>query len=414
MRVVVLGGGVIGVTTAYELLKDGHEVTLLEKAPSVALGASFGNAGMIAPGHAFAWASPKAPKILLKSLWRDDQPLRFRLSADPALWKWSFRFLRECTAERARLNTQRKHRLCTYSQAVLQEISAESGVSYDANPAGLLYFHRTAETLERGVRNMKILRDLGQDQEILDAAAIARLDPALASVSDKIAGGVYCRTDAAGDAHKFTRELARVVTERGGRVLEGVKVERIRTEGDRVTSALTSQGVIEGDAFVLAAGIHSPHLARDLGYDLPIYPIKGYSMTLPIHGNHLGPTVGAVDEDNLIAYSRLGDRLRVTATAEFAGYDDSHKPDDFSLMLRKMQDLMPGAADYTQPSFWAGLRPMTPQGTPYLGLARHKNLFFNTGHGHIGWTMSCGSARVTRDLIAGRKPETPLDGMTVN
>ena len=413
MRVLVLGGGVIGITTAYELLRDGHEVTLIEREADVALGTSFANAGMVAPGHAFAWASPRAPKILLRSLWRDDQALRFRFHADPAFWRWSLRFLRECTAERARRNTQRKHRLCTYSQAVLREIVAETGVAFDELQTGLLYFHRSQETFERGVRNMAILRDLGQAQRILSREDIAQLDPALAPVKEQIAGGIYSSTDSTGDCAMFSRALAGVVRAQGGSVLTGTTITRLEAEGDRVVAVHTDKGKMQADAYVLALGIWSPHLMRGLDKWLPVYPVKGYSLTLPIGGNHTPPTVGAVDEDNLIAYSRMGERLRVTATADFAGYNATYQPSDFAVMTRKIQDILPGGADYTRPQYWAGLRPMTPEGTPVMGTGRLKNLFFNTGHGHVGWTMSCGAARVTRDLIAGRKPAIPLDGMTL-
>lgn len=414
MKILVMGGGVVGVTTAYELLKDGHEVTLVEREADLALGTSFGNAGMIAPGHAFAWASPKAPKILLKSLWRDDQALRYRFSADPAQWAWSLRFLTQCTAERARINTQRKHRLCVYSQSVLKEIIAESGIHFDNRETGLLYFHRREATFERGVKNMAILRDMGQAQEILDREGVVRLDPVFEPVKEQIFGGIYSKTDQTGDSRLFTKGLADLLRGRGAQILLGTTVERIATEGDRVVGVETTAGRLAADAYVLATGTWSPKLARDLGVRLNIYPVKGYSMTLPIGPEHRAPSVGAVDEDNLIAYSRFDDRLRVTAAAEFAGYDASYKPSDFAGMTHKIRSLLPGGADYDRPSYWAGLRPMTPEGTPIFGTGRHRNLWFNTGHGHIGWTMSCGSARVTRDLIAGRKPDVPLDGMTLN
>ncbi len=413
MRILVLGGGVIGVATAFELLKDGHEVTVVERERDVALGTSFANAGMVAPGHAFAWASPKAPKILLKSLWRDDQALRFRFSLDPALWKWSLKFLRECTAERAIANTRRKHRLATYSQKVLEEISSEIDLKYDESRTGLLYFYRTAQSMERGVANMKILRDLGQKQEILDGPGLAKLEPALEGMKDQLAGGIYCPTDSVGDARKFTQSMAEAVRTRGGKVLCETTIERLETDGDRVTSVITDKGRLEADAYIVSLGIHSPHISKALGLDLPIYPIKGYSLTFPTTGSNLAPVVGGVDEDNLIAYSRLGDRLRVTATAEFAGYDDSHKPADFKVMFGKIKQLLPNGVDYDKPSYWAGLRPMTPDGTPYIGPTKHRNAWLNTGHGHIGWTMSCGSARIMRDMIAGRKPEIPLDGLSL-
>lgn len=282
MHVLILGGGVIGVTSAYELLKDGHQVTLVEREEDVALGTSFGNAGMIAPGHAFAWASPKAPKVLLRSFWSGDTALRYRFRLDPAQWAWSLRFLRECTAERALLNTRRKHRLCTYSQAVLKEIAAESGVQYDQRETGLLYFHRTQETLERGIRNMKILRDLGQAQEILDPDGIARLDPALAPVRDQIAGGIYSKTDQTGDSRLFTKGLADIIRAKGGTIRLGTTAKAFEVDGDRVTGVVTDKGRLAADIYVLATGVWSPQLVRSLGMKLPIYPVKGYSLTFPI------------------------------------------------------------------------------------------------------------------------------------
>lgn len=414
MHILVLGGGVIGVTTAYELLKDGHQVTLVERAPEAAAGTSFGNAGMIAPGHAFAWASPRVPKILLRSLWRNDLAFRMGFTTDPAFWRWCVRFLGECTAERARINTQRKHRLCTYAQSVLREIVAETNIPFDYSETGLLYLHRSQATFEHGVRNMAILRELGQQQQILSPDQIADLDPALAPAKEKIAGGIYAPTDATGDCRLFTQRLAEVAAQRGAELRLGTTVRRLHSDGERITGVETDRGTFSADAYVLALGVWSPHLLRGLDKWLPVYPVKGYSLTLPIGGNHVAPRVGAVDDDNLIAYSRLGARLRVTAQAQFAGYDAAHRPADFTAMLAKIQDILPGAADYTQPSYWAGLRPMTPEGTPIMGLGRQRNLYLNTGHGHVGWTMSCGAARVTRDLIAGRAPEIPLDGMALH
>ncbi len=413
MRILVLGGGVIGVTTVWELLKDGHQVTLIERADEAAAGTSFGNAGMIAPGHAFAWASPRVPKILLRSLWRDDLAFRMGLSADPAFWRWCARFLGECTAARARTNTARKHRLCTYAQSVLREIVAETGIRFDYSERGLLYFHRTPETLERGLRNLRFLGELGQEQRVLSPAEIAALDPAFAPAQHRIAGGVHAPTDATGDCRLFTQGLAELARARGADLHFSTTVQRLESDGAAITGIVTDRGRFVADRYVLALGVWSPHLLRGLDRWLPVYPVKGYSLTLPVGGNHIAPSIGAVDEDNLIAWSPLGARLRVTAQAQFAGYDPSHRPADFRAMLAKMQDLLPGAADYTRPSYWAGLRPMTPEGTPILGTGRQRNLFFNTGHGHVGWTMSCGAARLTRDLIAGRAPAIPLDGMTL-
>ncbi|HEV3044016.1 MAG TPA: D-amino acid dehydrogenase [Roseiarcus sp.] len=411
MRVVVLGGGVVGVTTAYQLQKDGHEVVLLEQRDNVAAGASWGNAGMIAPGHSFVWSSPKAPMILLKSLAMKDQALRFRLSADPRLYTWSWLFLKECTKAKARRNTLLKHRLAAYSQTVLAQVVAEEAIEYDRNARGILYFHRSQAAFDRGVAQMRLLEGDGQEIKVLDRDGVIALDPSLASARDKIVGAIHCPTDETGDPAKFTRALAAKVAARGGEIRTGATIRALEVAGDKVASVTTDKGPFKGDAYVLALGSDSPILARTIGVSLPIYPIKGYSLTIPIGNHRLPPTIASVDEHNLVAISRFGDRLRVTATAEFAGYDVSHKPSDFAFMRRVTEELYPDGADYDRAEMWAGLRPMTPTNLPFFGRSRVGNLFLNTGHGHIGWTMSHGSARITADLIAGRTPAIPMDGL---
>lgn len=411
MRIVVLGGGVVGITTAYQLQKDDHDVVVLERNSEVAAEASWGNAGMIAPGHSFVWSSPKAPMILLKSLFLDHQALRFKFSADPRLYSWSWAFLMECTPEKARRNTLLKHRLAAYSQTVLQEVVSDEAIDYNRSTRGILYFHRDQEALDRGVEHMKLLESDGQAIQVLDRDAVVALEPSLASAKGKIAGGIYCPTDETGESPKFTRALAATIVARGGEVHTGATVLGLETDGDRIAQALTDKGAFKADAFVLALGAESPILARKLGIRLPIYPIKGYSLTIPV-GNRLSPpTIASVDEHNLVAISRFGDRIRVTATAEFAGYDTSHKPSDFAFMKTVTQDLYPDGADYERAEMWAGLRPMTPNNLPFFGPRRFRNLFLNTGHGHIGWTMSHGSARITADLIAGRSPAISMDGL---
>jgi D-amino-acid dehydrogenase len=411
MRIVILGGGVVGVTTAYQLQKDGHDVIVLERNPEVAAGTSWGNAGMIAPGHSFVWSSPKAPMIMLKSLFLEHQALRFKFSADPRLYSWTWLFLMECTPEKARRNTLLKHRLAAYSQTVLQQVVSDEAIDYNRSARGILYFHRDQQALDRGVEHMKLLESDGQVIKVLDRDAVVALEPSLASAKSKIAGGIYCPTDETGDSPKFARALAAKIVVRGGEVHTGATVLGLETDGDLIAQALTDKGALKADAFVLALGAESPILARKLGIQLPIYPIKGYSLTIPI-GNRLSPpTIASVDEHNLVAISRFNDRIRVTATAEFAGYDTSHKPSDFAFMKTVTQDLYPDGADYDRAQMWAGLRPMTPNNLPFFGRRRFRNLFLNTGHGHIGWTMSHGSARITADLIAGRTPAISMDGL---
>ncbi|RWA60074.1 D-amino acid dehydrogenase [Mesorhizobium sp.] len=412
MRVIVLGGGVVGVTTAYQLQRDGLEVVILERRSEVAAETSWGNAGMIAPGHSFVWSSPKAPMILLKSLVLKDQALRFKLSADPRLYSWSWLFLMECTAEKARRNTLLKHRLAAYSQCVLHEVVAEEQIDYDRNDRGILYFHRSQQALDQGVEHMKLLESDGQEIRVLDRDGVVALDPSLASAREKIAGGIHCPTDETGDPAKFTRALAAKVVERGGEIRTGTTITGIETSGgDGVTLVLTDKGNFKGDAYVLALGSYSPLIARTIGIGLPIYPIKGYSLTIPVGNRPHPPTIASVDEHNLVAVSRFGDRIRVTATAEFAGYDTSHKPADFAFMKGVTRELYPEGADYDRAEMWAGLRPMTPNNLPEFGQRRLGNLYLNTGHGHIGWTMSHGSARITADLIAGRRPTISMDGL---
>jgi D-amino-acid dehydrogenase len=411
MRVLVLGGGVVGITTAYQLQRDGHEVVLVERLADVGSETSAGNAGMIAPGHSFVWSSPRAPLILLKSLVLRDQALRFKPSLDPRLWTWSLRFLAQCTAARARANTLRKHQIAVYSQAMLRQTLEDDPVAYDRNTRGILYFHRDAAALQAGVAHMRILAEDGQRIEVLDRAQVMAREPALAASGDRIAGAILCPTDETGDCAMFTRGLAAVCRDRGVEIRTGVTVQAIETAGDAVTGVRTSAGRLTADAYVLSLGCQSPFLSRPIGVDLPIYPIKGYSMTIPIGNHRTPPTMAVLDEHNLVGISRFGDRIRVTATAEFAGYDTSHKPADFAHMTRVVRELYPDGADYARAEMWAGLRPMTPDNLPIIGRKRHRNLWYNTGHGHIGWTMSHGSARLVADLIAGRAPEIPVEGL---
>jgi D-amino-acid dehydrogenase len=414
MKTLVLGGGVVGVTTAYFLVKAGHEVTLVEEKNALGLEATSGNAGIIAPGHSFAWASPRAPRMLWQSLRGAETAIRVRLSADPRLYAWGLRFLRECTSERARRNTLIKLRLCQYSQAVMKELVASEGIEYQAIAKGALYLHRDPAELEAGIKKMALLAEHGQKQEILDANALARLEPAFEPVKGKIAGAIRDLGDSSGDSRVFSEELARVARDKHGLTVRlGTRVNALRADADRIDAVVTSAGVLGADNYVLALGVGAPIVARTAGVSLPIYPAKGYSSTFPLKSGGLAPTISGVDEQWLVGWSRLGDRLRLTSTAEFAGYDWGWTPRDFNNILRLARDLFPEAADYERGEYRACLRPMTPDGPPILGLGRHRNLFFNCGHGHMGWTMACGTARIVADLMIGRMPDLDLQGLTV-
>jgi D-amino-acid dehydrogenase len=410
---LVLGAGVIGITTAYYLAKAGRQVTVVDRQPESANETSFANAGLIAPGHSYTWASPRAPKILFKSLFQDGQALRLKLSADPRMWSWAIKFLGNCNAEQSRLNTSRKLVLCRYSQEQLQALTAAEDLHYERLSQGLLYLYRDAASFATGRNNMTVLADGGMPLQILDADQVVAVEPSLFHARQLIAGAIYCPSDESGDARLFTHDL----TERCKRL--GVKFEMNRTiqgfesSADAIQAVLTDRGRMSADEYVLALGSYAPIVARQLGYRLPIYPVKGYSVTFPSGPGYSPPNIGGVDENNLVAYARFGDRLRFTATAEFTGYETRHSPADFAHMLQAGRELFPEGADYSQPTFWAGLRPMTPEGTPIMGRSKHRNLFLNVGHGHMGWTMSCGSARIVTDLILGRVPDIDLTGMTL-
>jgi D-amino-acid dehydrogenase len=413
MKTLVLGGGVVGVTTAYFLAKAGHEVTILEEKDGLGLEASAGNAGIIAPGHSFAWASPRAPAMLLRSLRGDETAIRVRLAPDPHLYTWGLRFLRECTAPRARRNTLIKLRLCQYSQGVLNDVARAEGIEYDAIAQGALYLYRDPAELEAGVKKMALLAEHGQKQEILDPNAVARLDPVFEPVKTRIAGAIRDLGDSSGDSRLFTEKLGALCRDRlGVGVKLGARILALQSGGDRIDGVVTNDGVLTADSYVLALGVGSPIVARTVGVSLPIYPAKGYSSTFPLRPGGRAPIIPGVDERWLVAWSRLGDRLRLTSTAEFAGYDWGWTPRDFNNILRFARDVFPEAVDFDRGEYRACLRPMTPDGPPILGLGRHRNLFFNSGHGHMGWTMACGTARIVADLMSGRMPELDLEGLT--
>ena len=414
MKTIVLGGGVVGVTTAYFLAKAGHEVTVVEEKDALGLEATSGNAGIIAPGHSFAWASPRAPRMLWQSLRGAETALRVKLAPDFRLYTWGVRFLRECTSTRARHNTLVKLRLCQYSQAVLNDLVRAEAIEYHAVTRGALYLYRDPAELEAGAKRMALLAEHGQKQEILDARAVAKLDTAFEPVQGRIAGAIRDLGDSSGDAHVFVERLADRCRDKLGVVVQvGTRVTGLLGGGDHIDGVITTRGTLHADNYVLALGVGAPVVARTAGISLPIYPAKGYSSTFPLKPGGLAPTVPGVDEKWLVGWSRLGDRLRLTSTAEFAGYDWGWTPRDFGNILRLARDLFPDAADYDRGQYRACLRPMTPDGPPILGLGRHRNLFLNCGHGHMGWTMACGTARIVADLMTGRMPELDLEGLTL-
>jgi D-amino-acid dehydrogenase len=413
VRIVVLGAGIVGVTSAWYLARDGHDVTVLDRASEVAAETSHANAGLIAPGHAYAWASPRAPAILLRSLWRDDTALKIRLRADPALLAWALAFLRNCTAGRNRRNTLIKLRLALLSQRLMADLVAAEQIDFHRVSKGLLYLYRDQIHLDAGCRNMAALNENGAALRAIDAAQCVAIEPALSLARDRIVGAIFAPADESGDCRQFTARLADRARNRGVVFELGTSVTRLRRSGDRIVAVETTGGQIEADLFVLALGSHVAPLARRAGLRLPVYPVKGYSLTLPIRDPSRAPEVGGVDEHNLVAFARFGDRLRLTGTADIAGYDLDHRPADFVTMVRAARELFPDAAEYDRPDYWTCLRPMTPDGPPLLGPTPIRNLMLNAGSGHMGWTLACGNAAILADLVAGRTPPIPLDGLTL-
>ena len=416
VKAVVIGAGVVGVTTAYYLAKSGHEVTVVEKEAEAATLASGGNAGLIAVGHSFGWASPTAPKELLRSLTVEDTALRVNPLKAPGMAVWGIKFLRECTAERAAKNTLVKLRLAQYSQRMLDQISSDEHIDYDDIHEGLLYIYRDPKRFEAGIQKMKLIQDHGQKQDVLDADGVAEAEPALAPVKDKIAGAIFGVTDSSGDSVKFTRGVQAVCEKMGTRFRFGVSVRKLVAHGGKVSSVVLENGdSLSADVYVLAAGVHSTKIARTVGTRLPIAPAKGYTATFPVKQNG-GPAmrIGAVDEQLMVAWCRMGDRLRMTSSAEFTGYETTYTEHDLRLIRKLASDLLPDAAEYDKGTYKACNRPMTPDGPPILGTAGHDNLFINSGHGHMGFTMACGSSRIVADLIDGKRPEIPIEGMTLH
>lgn len=415
MRVVVLGGGVVGVTSAYYLAKDGHEVHLVEERSDVGQKATAGNAGVIAPNHSYAWASPKAPKMLFSSLFGKQTAIQVRLRLDPELLAWGMRFLAQCTDSRARRNTLNKLRLCVYSRQCLNDLVAEESIEYSELRKGMLYLCRTQAELDAEVAALRFLAEHGNlRQETLDADGVARVEPALAPVKHKFAGAVHGVDDQTGDATAFTQALLKRCVELGVEVSLNTAVTAFSSDGSRVTGVRTSGGNVTGDAYVLSLGIYSGRLAKTAGVRLPIYPAKGYSVNFPVRSGSVAPFAAAVDEATLVAWSRRGDVLRMTSTAEFSGFGEGWEDKDFGNILKTARELLPDAAEYDQGVYRSCMRPMTPDGPPIIGrVPRLPNLYVNSGHGHMGWTMACGSSRILADLVASRRPEIDTSGFQV-
>jgi D-amino-acid dehydrogenase len=402
MKVVVMGGGVIGVTSAYYLAKAGHDVTVIERQPGAGLETSFANAGEVSPGYASPWAGPGIPRKALKWLFMKHAPLIIGPNPDPAMWIWMLQMLRNCTASRYALNKGRMVRIAEYSRDTLKALRTETGIAYDERTRGTLQLFRTQYQVDHTAGDIAVLKDYGVPFEVLDPEGCIAAEPGLAAVRSIIAGGLRLPGDETGDCHIFTQRLAKLAEDLGVEFRYGTTIEGLDRSGDRIEAVRTSAGPISGDAYLLALGSFSPLLARQLGIGLPIYPVKGYSITVPIVDEAMAPVSTVMDETYKVAITRLGDRIRVGGMAELSGYNNHLSPARRATLEHSVTGLFPTAGDVGKASFWTGLRPMTPDGTPIIGQSRYGNLFINSGHGTLGWTMATGSGRIITDLISGK------------
>jgi D-amino-acid dehydrogenase len=413
MRVAVLGAGVIGVTTAWWLARRGLDVVVLDRQPGPALETSFANGGQLSANHATPWAAPGTPLKALKWLGRADAPLLFHLRFDRALASWLMRFLANCTPARTRINIERALRVALYSREQLATIRSEAQITYDRLDRGILHIFRDRDEYEAALRLVDFMNSLGCERRCIDATECVALEPALATVRGDLVGGIFSPGDESGDAYAFSVHLAAAAEVLGAEVHWNQTITRLRMGDGRISAVETAAGAeITADAFVVALGSYTPLLLKPLGLAVPIYPAKGYSVTIPTDGHRGAPTVALIDDQYKLVYSRLGSRLRVAGTAEFAGYDTSICEDRAKFILRTARRMFPDCGDVSRAQFWAGLRPSTPDGVPIIGrVPGIDNLVLNTGHGTLGWTMAAGSGRLASDLVLGNSPEISLDDL---
>ena len=419
MKIIVLGAGVIGTTSAWFLARAGHEVTVVDRCPGAGLETSFANGGQVSVSHAEPWANPGAPLKVARWLLKEDAPLLFRLRPDFHQWLWGLAFLRECLPSRTRENILQIVNLGLYSRATLRELRRETRIEYDHLQEGILHFYTDPREFEAAIEPAALMRDLGCDRQVRTADECVRIEPALAHVRPHLAGGTYTPSDESGDAHLFTQRLAVLAAARGVAFRYGHTALGLERAGDAVTGVRVADGCgrvssLRADTYVVAMGSYSPLLVRPLGIRIPVYPAKGYSVTMSVADPRRAPRVSLTDDEYKLVFSRLGDRLRIAGTAELNGYDTRLNESRCRAILRRTQSLFPGAGDPATAQYWTGLRPATPGNVPLIGRTRYVNLYLNTGHGTLGWTHSCGSSRALADLIDGRQPQVAFRflGMT--
>ena len=413
MRVVVLGSGVIGTTVAYYLARSGHEVEVVDRQSGPALETSFANAGEVSPGYSAPWAGPGVPLKAIQWLLMQQSPLVIKPMLDPAMWRWGLSMLRNCTEARYRINKGRIVRLAEYSRGCLKDLRAETGIDYDQREQGTLQLFRTQKQLDGTTKDIDILKEYGVPYQLLDRAGYLAYEPALADVKHKFIGALRLPGDETGDCFKFTNALAEKAKALGVKFRFDEDIQALEREGGRISGVRTAKGLLTADRYVLALGSYSTRMLAPLGIHVPVYPVKGFSITVPIRNAAKSPESTIMDETHKVAVTRLGDRIRVGGTAQLSGFDlqlDKGRRDTLEFVVN---DLFPEGGDVAKAEFWTGLRPMTPDGTPIIGATRYDNLLLSTGHGTLGWTMATGTGRVMADLISGRTPDIDMEGLTV-
>jgi D-amino-acid dehydrogenase len=413
MRVVILGSGVVGVTSAYYLARAGHEVTVIDREAGPALETSFANAGQISPGYASPWAAPGVPLKAVKWMFEKHAPLAMRLDGTTFQLKWMWQMLQNCTQSRYSVNKGRMVRLAEYSRDCLQALRTDTGIQYEGRTGGTLQVFRTQQQLDGAAKDIAVLRDANVPFELLTPAELQSAEPALAAVSHKLTGGLRLPNDETGDCQKFTTRLAAMAEALGVKFRYNTPIDSLAVSGGRITGVQCGGELVRGDSYVVALGSYSTKLLGDL-VKIPVYPLKGYSITAPIANASAAPVSTVLDETYKIAITRFDDRIRVGGMAEIVGFDKTLRADRRATLEMCVNDLFPGGGDTSKASFWTGLRPMTPDGTPIVGRTPLSNLFLNTGHGTLGWTMSCGSGQLLADLMSGKQPAIQADDLSVH
>lgn len=412
MQVVVLGSGVVGVTSAWYLRQAGHEVTVIDRQPGPAQETSAGNAGQISPGYAAPWAAPGVPLKAIKWMFQRHAPLAISLDGSPSQLKWMWQMLRNCDTRHYMQNKGRMVRLAEYSRDCLKQLRESTGIQYEGRQGGTLQLFRTAEQYENATRDIAVLKDAGVPYQLLESARLAEVEPALAEVAGKLTGGLRLPNDETGDCQLFTQQLAKMAEQAGVVFRFNTPVDRLLYEGEKIYGVKCGEEVVKADAYVMAFGSYSTGLLKGI-VDIPVYPLKGYSLTIPIAEEDGAPVSTILDETYKIAITRFDNRIRVGGMAEIVGYNTELLKPRRETLEMVVRDLFPRGGHVEQATFWTGLRPMTPDGTPVVGRTPYKNLWLNTGHGTLGWTMACGSGQLLSDLISGNTPAIPSDDLGV-